>query len=384
MPIYVLVADNDPITANWLKSVLEAEGCVVDTVSASSVALQKIALDLPDLLVLDVVLADGNGLDFVYRLRQDPRTRDLHITILSTQGSPEDIAAGMNAGADDYILKRPGADLELIGKLHAFSAQPKKAAAESNPLRHGKVFSYCSAKGGAGTTSVCLNTAYALAKVEPNAEIVIIDMVFPMGTVGQALGFESQKTVVLLTRENKIDPALVERYVSARTKWGFRLLLGANDPQEATELAVNQIPELFQTLRGMYDYILVDFGRALSRISLPILQDSEGIVLILTPDMSTVKGSKRILDFFTVHGIMLDRVFIINNRTVGRVWTTTEDIERQLAAKVNMTIPYTVEYMSLAINAGVPFMERFPEHAATATFMDIARQLQARVHPKVS
>jgi hypothetical protein len=68
-------------------------------------------------------------------------------------------------------------------------------------------------------------------------------------------------------------------------------------------------------------------------------------------------------------------VFVINNRTVGRVWTTTEDIERELKQELNAMIPYTVEYMAMAINAAVPFMERFPEHAASAAFTDIVQRL---------
>jgi pilus assembly protein CpaE len=132
----------------------------------------------------------------------------------------------------------------------------------------------------------------------------------------------------------------------------------------------------------MYDYILVDFGRALSRISLPIIELSERIAIILTPDISTVKGTRLILRHLESLGISLDRVFVINNRTVGRVWTTTEDIERELGVKLDAMVPYTVEYMTMAINAAVPFMERFPDNAASAAFADIAQRLRARVVAK--
>jgi hypothetical protein len=71
-------------------------------------------------------------------------------------------------------------------------------------------------------------------------------------------------------------------------------------------------------------------------------------------------------------------VFVINNRTVGRVWTTAEDIEREIGTRVSTTIPFTIEYMTMAINAAVPFMERFPDHSASASFTDIAQRLQWR------
>ena len=384
MPTQVLIADGDRVTANWLRSVLEREGCAVDTVVSGSAALRQATQNTPDLIVLETALSDGDGIEIVRRLRENPLTQNLRIIILSAQGKPEDVMRGWSAGADDYILKRPGADVELVGKVRALLAQPKRNAPQAEAAR-GSIFSFISAKGGTGTTSICLNTAYALARQNPSAEILIVDMVFPMGTVGLSLGFESHKTVVKLTREpGEIDPALVEKYVSARTRWKFRILLGANDPQEASQLKVSQVAPLFQTLRQMYDYVLVDFGRALSRISLPIAEVSERIVVILTPDISTVKRTRLLMRYLQSLDVSLDRFFVINNRTVGRVWTTTEDIEREIGVKPNVTIPYTVEYMTMAINAAVPFMERFPENAASASFIDVAQQLQTRLKSKAS
>lgn len=374
MPIKVLIADGDPVTTNWLKFILEPEDCVVEAVSTGGSALEKIDSVVPDLFVLDALLPDGDGLGIVRELRKDPKYTGLHIIVLSTLGSPTDIAASMQAGADDYILKRPGADLELVGKVRALSSQPKKESSR------GKIISFCSGKGGSGTTSVCVNTAYAFAKENPAAELLVVDMVFPMGTVGQSLGYESVKTVSKLTQETALDSTVVSKYVSPKLRWGFYVLLGANDPREATELEVDQVVPLFDELKKSYDYIFVDFGRALSRISVPILESSETIVLILSPDISTVKGSRHMIDFFVAHDISLERVLVVNNRTVGRVWTSTEDIERELGVRLNATIPYTVEYMTLAINDAVPFMLRFPENAASSAFTSIARELHSRAN----
>lgn len=243
MTTKVLIADGDPVTANWLKSILEREGCTVETVSDGGAALRKIAQELPDFLVLEAVLPDGDGLEIIRYLRKEPIYRDLHVIILS-RGEAVDIEGGMAAGAEDFVLKRPGADIQLIGKIRALQALPKKGAPAPEASR-GQILSFLSAKGGTGTTSVLINTAYAMAKQNPNAEVLIVDMVFPMGTVGQSLGYESHKTVVKLTREFEITHAGIEKYVSARNKWGFRMLIGANDPQEATELAVDQIEPLF-------------------------------------------------------------------------------------------------------------------------------------------
>jgi pilus assembly protein CpaE len=226
-----------------------------------------------------------------------------------------------------------------------------------------------------------VNTAFALAQLEPDARILVVDMVFPLGTVGLSLGFEPRRTVARLTQElsDPIDHTLIEKYVSAPLKWGFRVLIGATDPLEATSLDASRILPLFETMQTMFDYILVDFGRTLSRISMPIIEMSDCAVLIVSPDISTVKSAKLMLNYFASREMAADRFFLINNRTVGRVWTTAEDIERELKIKVGATVPYVVEYMTMAINSAVPFMERFPDHAASAMFKQIAQTLRDRV-----
>ena len=375
MPVRILVVDSDQVTINWVRSKLAPEGYVVDGATRGDIALQKITQDPPALIVLDLTLPDCDGLDLIRRLREDPKLSSLGIIIFSLRAEPNDIVAGLNAGADHYIRKRPGAEVELLPVVRAYLTQPPKAL---HIQSHGKIISFCSAKGGTGTTSICVNTAFALAKLEPQARIVLVDMVFPIGSVGSSLGYETSKTIAHMSHEiaSKVDRVTIERYVSQKLKWGFHVIIGANDPQEATGLNVDQISAIFEMLGATYDYVLVDLGRTMSRISIPIIENSSAVVVIVTPDISTIKASRVILDHLEAHNVDRNRILLINNRTVGRVWTTTEDIEREMKLPLTATIPYVVEYMTMAINASVPFMEKFPDHAAGIVFTDLARLLQ--------
>ena len=382
MSAKILLVDNDPATLIWLKTKLESEGLTVITANSGAEAIPQIEEGAPDVVVLEIDLPDMDGLELLRRVCQDPHSNPPWMVVLSKKVSPQDIAAGYEAGADDYLGKRPGADAELVGKIHGHLAQARRPTPViATTPKNGHILSFCSPKGGTGTTSVCVNTAFALAQLEPDARILVVDMVFPLGTVGLSLGFEPRRTVARLTQESAvpIDRTLIEKCVSAPLKWGFRLLIGATDPLEATSLDANRILPLFETLQTMYDYILVDFGRALSRISMPIIEMSDSAVLIVSPDISTVKSAKLMLNYFASRDMAADRFFLINNRTVGRVWTTSEDIERELKIKVGATVPYVVEYMTMAINAAIPFMERFPDHAASAMFKQIAQTLRDRV-----
>lgn len=386
MPARILIVDDDLVTTAWLKSVLEREGYATDIADSGNAALQKLARDLPDLVILDIILPDLDGLEVLSRLRADSRTSNLRVIVLTAKGRREDIVTGLRTGVDDYIPKRPGADVELLAKIRTLLAQPSPPPVPSPapvvpPKPRGRLFSFCSAKGGAGTTSVCVNIGMALAQLEPRAEILIVDMVFPLGSVGQHIGYESRETVAKLSRVTKgktPDRAVIEKYVSPLQRWNFRVLLSASDPQEATNIEVSQIVPLFETLQAMYDYVLVDFGRALSRISLPIIEMSDGIVVIVTPDISTVKLTKLTLDYLESLGVTRTQLILINNRTVGRVWISKEETERELRVPLAGTIPYELEYFTMAINAGIPFMAKFPDHAASLMFTDFARLLRDR------
>lgn len=375
MPARILVIDQDHATLVWLRSKLSAEGYGVETASRGDMALQKIEHQVPDLVVMDPRLPDGNGLDLVQRLRSDPAYAALGIIILSTETDPQVIAQSQSLGADEYIIKRLGADIELLAKIRAWLMRPKQRDIVAT---RGRLYSFCSAKGGTGTTSLCINTAYALAKLEPRAKILVVDMVFPMGSVALSLAYESPNTIVKLSQEppQTIDTKLIGKYISPILSWGFHVLIGANDPQEASMLDVNQIAPIFTLLRKMFDYVLVDLGRTLSRISLPIIERSSAIVVVVTPDISTVRASRLVLAFLETRNIDRHRIVLVNNRTVGRVWTTPEDIERELRLPLAVTVPYVVEYMTMAINEAVPFMRKFPEQAAGMVFTDLARHLQ--------
>lgn len=309
MPAKILIVDDDPATLTWLKTKFESEEFQVTTATTAQDALRQIAADAPQVVVFETVLPDLTGVEFLRRVAERGRGASPWMIVLSKKYQPQDIAAGFEAGADDYVGKRPGADVELIGKIRGHLAQARKSARP--PANQGHILAFCSSKGGTGTTSVCVNVACALAQLERTARVLVMDMVLPLGTIGLMLGYDSQKTIARLTQEMTDEPdrALLDRYCSIPLKWRFRVLLGAHDPQESNALDVSRIVPLFETLRTMYDYILVDFGRSLSRISLPIIEMSERVLLIVTPDMSTLKGARVIKDYLAARDVPEQRIF---------------------------------------------------------------------------
>ncbi len=65
-------------------------------------------------------------------------------------------------------------------------------------------------------------------------------------------------------------------------------------------------------------------------MSLPIFEMSSDIIIVVTPDITTVKTTKFLIKYLAEHNIGRERLVVVNNRTVGRVWTSLDDIEREL------------------------------------------------------
>ena len=204
MPARILVVYPDVATATWLKALLTRAGYVADVVSRREDVLSVIHQNPPALVILERDLPHQDGLALIPQIRA--LAPGVWLIILTTRGGPADRVAGLSAGADDYIAKRPGADVELLTKIRTLLAQakpPVTPTALQQPEPRGKIFSFISAKGGTGTTSICVNTATAMAKLDPHAEIVLLDMVFPIGTVGQAVGLETRETIAKLTHTER-------------------------------------------------------------------------------------------------------------------------------------------------------------------------------------
>jgi DNA-binding response OmpR family regulator len=105
MPRKILAVDDEASIRKLVTVTLENRGFIVDTAVDGQEALDKIALERPDLVVLDVMMPRLNGWDVRNRLRDDPKTADLPILILSAVGEFEAQLSGMESASDDYVTK---------------------------------------------------------------------------------------------------------------------------------------------------------------------------------------------------------------------------------------------------------------------------------------
>ena len=114
----VLVVDDAPANVELLKNLLTREGYVVFTAFNGEQALEMVARERPDLVLMDVVMPKLNGYEVCQRIKQDKATRLTPVVLTTALQQREDRLQGINAGADDFLTK-PVDVHELKARVHS-------------------------------------------------------------------------------------------------------------------------------------------------------------------------------------------------------------------------------------------------------------------------
>ncbi|MDY0109080.1 MAG: response regulator [Candidatus Krumholzibacteria bacterium] len=113
----ILVCDDDANIRNIMEFSLETEGFLVLAAADGQQALQMVASEHPDLVILDVMMPGSDGLTVCQQLKRGSATRHIPVLLLTAKSGKGDREAGLAAGADDYITK-PFSPHKLVEKVH--------------------------------------------------------------------------------------------------------------------------------------------------------------------------------------------------------------------------------------------------------------------------
>jgi phosphate regulon transcriptional regulator PhoB len=137
VPADVLVVEDEPDIRNLVVHHLTRDGFRCRTAATGAEALASIRTAAPDLVVLDLMLPEMNGLEVCRRLRTDPSTAGVPIIMLTAKSDEVDRIVGLEMGADDYVAK-PFSPKELVARVRAVLRRARPGET-SRPLAAGTV-----------------------------------------------------------------------------------------------------------------------------------------------------------------------------------------------------------------------------------------------------
>jgi two-component system response regulator MtrA len=102
---HILAVDDDPVIQATVGHVLQDAGHEVTLASGGHEAVDWLARQRPDLVILDITMPEMNGLEVCKRIRADPFTAKLPVIFLTSRDRPSDLAKGLDVGGDDFVTK---------------------------------------------------------------------------------------------------------------------------------------------------------------------------------------------------------------------------------------------------------------------------------------
>lgn len=368
----ILIVDSDAASRNFIARKLEDLKFDVLQAGSGKEGLIFTWRDRPDLVIIDPVLTDIKGEEVAAKLRADARTTSLPLVALSSDHNPTRLRLCQEAGFNEYITKSGQAVpmlTDIVNRLFGLS--------KAEMQQGGLMLVFFSAKGGTGTSSFCANIAVNILKHQPEARVVVADLVLPIGSIDRIVGYEGVQNILTVSQKSPLqtDKEFFQKELPAIELWNFNLLAGSPDPELSGQLNASRVWDVIMGLKQSYDYVLVDIGRSLSKITLPLLQHADLAVMMVSTDVSTISLTDIVLGYLETKGISQDTVYTILNRHASLEGLSKREAENLLGIKINAAIPYLGPNFGFANSQHRPFTLKFPTDTASIIFHESAREM---------
>ncbi len=217
MPEKILIVDDDVDTLKLVGLIVQRQGYEVRVASSGAQALAMLQSEVPDLLLLDIMMPEMDGYEVARKMREDPRTAEVPIIMFTAKSQLDDKVAGFEAGADDYLTK-PTQPRELLAHIKAVLARVSKSRLPVTPSQslaaeRGYMVGILGVKGGLGVSTVAINLGIAIRE-NNKKEVIVADFRPGMGTIGLELGYQKAGGInyLLEKKSNEITIKEIDWY----------------------------------------------------------------------------------------------------------------------------------------------------------------------------
>lgn len=367
--IRVLIVDDIPEWRENLRKLLQLERDMeVVGAAANGVESIEMAKELtPDIVLMDINMPDMDGISAAEEILQaNPHTQ---LVMMSVQSEADYLRRSMLAGAREFLTK-PFTSGELVTAIRrVYELKPRVEAPlpsqtappleeifrPTKPEKKGKAITLYSPKGGVGCSTIATNLAIALAEKDKK-KVALVDFDLQFGDLGVFLNLQPQGTIAdLVPHIEELDDVLLDEVMQAHSS-GIKVLLAPPGPEMADLVAPEHMRKTLTQLKGIYDYVVVDTASSLSDLTLSVLEGSDKILLVITPDIPTIKDARLFFEVLEALGHPLEDTMLVLNQMDGRGSIPEENIQASIKHPIAFRIGNDREAALLAVNQGIPLL----------------------------
>ena len=372
----ILIVDDDVDTLKLIGMTLQRHGYEIAVANSGRQGLARAAAELPDIILLDIMMPDMDGYEVTRRLRAEANLAHIPVIMFSAKSLVDDKVAGFEAGADDYLVK-PTHPAELTSRVKAL-LQRASTIRGTAPLavERARTIGFLGAKGGLGTTTLALNVAVALAQA--GEATVVADLRPGQGTMGLLLGLNHTTGMGTLLAKTAaaITSQAVEGHLMTHVT-GLRLLLSSPAPDEAAHsAAVAQAEQIVRHLAGLCKCLVLDLGAGLSEMAKRVASMCDALIVAVEPQPVTLTLGKNLLAALESAGINRARLHVaLLNRQHSGLQTTWEASETTLGMPIGTVFTPAPELAYHAAESATPLLMLQPDSLTSQQIRQLARQV---------
>lgn len=370
----ILIIEDDRDSLKMIGVILEKEGYNIVATQKGKRGLDLAKTTKPDLVVLDLMLPDMDGLQIAHQLRDHPETARIPLLMFTAKSQPDDKITGLESGADAYVTK-PAKPAELIAQANALLRRTEQQAPSSIPApgKSGILTSVIAAKGGIGVTTLATNLAFAIH--QPSSPSILSDFRPGQGSISLDLGLPPSAGLMKLLDKSPrdISSQIVEETLLTH-ETGLKMLLSSPRPRNATYLSKEkQFQQITQSLLHLSPHVILDLGSTFSSLVVDVLKKSHKILLCLEPTPQNITHTAFLLDDAVGLGIDNKKIaLILIKRKRLSIQLTLEEVQNRLGRSITHVFTPAPELAYQAAIHHKPMVLQSPESIIAKQFMELA------------
>ncbi len=374
----ILIVDDQAVMLRLVKYALEQEGFSTVTASTGAQALESLRSEQPDLLILDLLLPDADGIELCRSIRQDLKYISLPIVILTGRIEIEDKIQALEAGADEYVTK-PVDPKEMVARVKSLLRRYQRLKQDAtptlsihSPAGDGSIIACIGAKGGSGATTITANVAVSL--VNRGHRVIAIELRPYFGTLSNMLGISADGGLTQLAEmtANKITPPRLERYLH-RGPSGLAILPGPRQLTDYRDIHPDQVKSILDSALELADYVLLDLPHMPSIANRAALRRSHQVLLALEPEPGSVEAAQAQLALLNAWGIPSEAVHaVVVYRAQAEYGMHISEVENSLECGNGAVIPAVPDLAAKAMSSGEPLVLSAPDSQAAHVLNELA------------
>jgi Flp pilus assembly protein, ATPase CpaE len=266
------------------------------------------------------------------------------------------------------FIECPGEVLHILSILHM---QDRRRQG-----KNGNVSSFFSLKGGVGCTALATNMASHLTELT-DGRTVLVDLNMPLGDTSLYLNMENQRLYSLtdfVYNLNRFDENLIYKSLS-RHESGLYVLSLPSEVSELDNLNGELIKTIIHSLRRYYDHVVIDCASDLSDLTLSCLDESDNIVLVAEPSLSSFRAVNTAIKLTQTLGYLKESLKLVLNRSASQQDEMLEEVAKDMDVDTVVRVSNDYRGFNDSLKEGCLLKDYQPDSMANFQLQSLANLL---------